>query len=101
VLFGAAAGKRWREGLSALLPIADAFVVTELSGTASEDPAAIAAFLGAHGRQTDVVADVAAGVLRLRERPGPRVVTGSFYLAGAVRALVDMELRTTSDDRPT
>ncbi len=91
VLFGAAAGKRWREGLSALLPIADEFLVTELSGTASEDPAAIAAFLGAHGRRSGVAADALAGLRWLRERPGPRLVAGSFYLAGAVRALADAE----------
>ncbi len=35
VLFATAADKRWREGLSALLPIADTFVVTGLSGTSA------------------------------------------------------------------
>jgi dihydrofolate synthase / folylpolyglutamate synthase len=104
VLFSSAAGKRWREGLSALLPAADEVVVTELTGTASEDPAAIAAFLGAHGVRSDVAADVAAGLRMLRRHPGPRLVAGSFYLAGAVRALVDAEPaepQPAPDDRPT
>jgi dihydrofolate synthase/folylpolyglutamate synthase len=89
VLFGSAAGKRWREALSALLGFADGFVVTELSGTASEDPAAIAAFLAAQGERSDVAVDVATALQLLRRRPGPRLVAGSFYLAGRVRELVD------------
>ncbi len=91
VLFGSAAGKRWREGLSALLPVADGFVVTELSGTVGEDPAAIAAWLGARGARSEVAADVATGLRALRRHPGPRLVAGSFYLAGQVRQLVDAE----------
>lgn len=91
VLFASAAGKRWREGLSALLPVADGFVVTELSGTVGEDPAAIAAWLGAHGARSEVAADVASGLRALRRHPGPRLVAGSFYLAGQVRRLVDAE----------
>ncbi|MDO8348638.1 MAG: hypothetical protein Q7T30_00260 [Planctomycetota bacterium] len=85
VLFGSATGKRWREGLSALLPIADTFVVTELVGTSSEDPAAIAAWLSSRGAQCEVATDVVAGLAALRRRPGPRLVAGSFYLAGQVR----------------
>ena len=88
VLFGAASGKRWREGLSALRPVADRFVVTGLTGTSSEDPAAIAAVLAAGGVQCEVVADVESGLSALRRRPGPRLVAGSFYLAGSVRQLV-------------
>lgn len=89
VLFGSAAGKRWRPALSALLPLADAFVVTAVSGTASEDPMAIAAFLAAHGKAVVAAADAAAGLRLLREHAGPRLVVGSFYLAGEVRRLVD------------
>lgn len=89
VLTAAAAGKRWREGLSALLPIADSFVVTELSGTPGEDPAEISAWLAARGARSEVATDCVTGLRALRERPGPRVVVGSFYLAGAVRSLVD------------
>ncbi len=88
VLFGSATGKRWRQALSALLPLADTFVVTELSGTASEDPAAIAAFLTASGAVCEQATDVEAGLCALRRRPGPRLVVGSFYLAGRVRELV-------------
>ncbi|MFY9343037.1 MAG: cyanophycin synthetase [Planctomycetota bacterium] len=95
VLFGSATGKRWRQGLSALLPIADAFVVTELWGTASEDPAAIAAFLAGTGARSEVAADVASGLAALRARPGPRLVAGSFYLAGAVRQLLDAQRHAT------
>lgn len=89
VLFGSAAGKQWRPALSALLPLADAFVVTAVSGTASEDPGAIAAFLAAHGKAVVTAADAAAGLRLLRERAGPRLVVGSFYLAGEIRRLVD------------
>jgi dihydrofolate synthase / folylpolyglutamate synthase len=89
VLFGSATGKRWQAGSSSLLPIADRFVVTELSGTTSEDPAAIAAFLTSAGVRTEVASDVVAALARLRELPGPRLVVGSFYLAGRVRQLVD------------
>lgn len=94
VLFGSATGKRWREALSALLPLADRFVVTELSGTTSEDPAAIAAFLAANGRTSDVATDVVSALQRLRCSPGPRLVVGSFYLAGQVRALTEAATRT-------
>jgi dihydrofolate synthase/folylpolyglutamate synthase len=85
VLFGSATGKRWREGLSELLPIADSFVVTELVGTSSEDPAAIAAWLSSRGAQCEVAAGVVAGLAAVRRRPGPRLVAGSFYLAGEAR----------------
>jgi len=88
VLTAAAAGKRWREGLSALLPIADDFIVTELSGTPCEDPATIAGWLAAGGVRSEVTVDAVAGLRALRERPGPRLVVGSFYLAGAVRRIV-------------
>lgn len=88
VLFASATGKRWREGLSRLLPIADRFVVTELSGTTSEDPALLAAHLAAAGARCERAADVEAGLAALRRHPGPRVVTGSFYLAAAARALL-------------
>jgi dihydrofolate synthase/folylpolyglutamate synthase len=88
VLFGVATGKQWREGLSALRAVADRFVVTGLSGTSSEDPAVLAAFLAANGAECESAADVESGLSALRRRPGPRLVAGSFYLAGAVRRLV-------------
>ncbi|HEX5051565.1 MAG TPA: hypothetical protein VFZ65_07335 [Planctomycetota bacterium] len=88
VLYGSATGKRWREGLSALLPVADRFVVTELSGIPCEDPHAIAAFLEAAGARSEVAADPASGLAALRAGPGPRLVVGSFYLAGQVRQIV-------------
>ena len=83
---GSATGKRWREGLSELLSIADRFVVTELSGTSSEDPATIAAWLSSQGANVERAADVVSGLAALRRQPGPRLVAGSFYLAGAVRS---------------
>jgi folylpolyglutamate synthase/dihydropteroate synthase len=88
VLFASAAGKRWREGLSALLPTVDSFVVTELTGTTSEAAATIAAHLATVGARCDVAPDVATGLQLLRSRPGPRLVVGSFYLAGQVRQSV-------------
>lgn len=91
VLFASAAGKRWREGLSALLPVADSFVVTGLTATANEDPASIGSWLSAGGQRCTVAADVPAGLAALSERPGPRLVTGSFYLAGQVRRLLGQQ----------
>ncbi len=85
VLFASAVGKRWQEVLSPLLETADSFVVTELSGTASEDPEAIRAWLAGHAARARAVPDAAAGLDALREWRGLRVVTGSFYLAGSIR----------------
>lgn len=93
VLFASATGKRWREGLSRLLPLADSFVVTELSDIPSEDPAIIAAFLAGAGARSEVAADAVSGLAALRRRPGPRLVVGSFYLAGRVRELVGIETK--------
>lgn len=91
VLTAAAAGKRWQQGLSALLPLADSFVVTDLTGTPGEDPAKIHAWLVEQGAKSEVATDASDGLRRLRERSGPRLVVGSFYLAGAVRQLVDAQ----------
>ena len=88
ILTAAAAGKRWQEGLSSLLPLADSFVVTELTGTPGESPALIDAWLKGNGAQSEVAPDAVSGLRSLRERPGPRLVVGSFYLAGAIRELV-------------
>lgn len=93
VLFASAAGKRWREGLSALLPVADSFVVTELTGTPGEAAGTLAAHLVARGARCEVAADVASGLAALRRRPGPRLCAGSFYLAGQVRQLLRSEQR--------
>ncbi len=93
VLFASAAGKRWRQGLSALLPIADSFVVTELTGTPGEAAGTLAAHLLASGARCEVAADVASGLQALRRRPGPRLCAGSFYLAGQVRQLLRSEQR--------
>jgi dihydrofolate synthase/folylpolyglutamate synthase len=94
VLFACAADKRWREGLSALLPIADRFVVTGLTGTVGEDPARIADWLAAQGSRVEVAADAAAGLALLCAAPPPRLVTGSFYLAGQVRAQLAPPIET-------
>ena len=84
----------------ALLPTADSFVVTELSGTPCEDSAEISAWLAARGARSEVTPDVRAGLRALRRRPGPRLVVGSFYLAGAVRQLVcDHDPRESNEPR--
>lgn len=88
-LVGSAAGKRWREAFSAVADAADSVVATAVSGTTSEDAAAIATYFSARGVPCSVAADAAAGLRALRGRPGPRVVTGSFYLAGEARRLLD------------
>ena len=88
VLFSCAAGKRWREALSQLLPIADSFVVTELSGTVGEAPLAIAEWLRSQGRVCALADGPAPALAALLALPGPRLVTGSFYLAGEVRRML-------------
>jgi len=88
VLFASAQGKRWREGLKELLPTADSVLVTGLSGTTGEDPEIIMGWLRERGCRTGLVADADAGLQELLLRPSPRLVTGSFYLAGHVRTLL-------------
>lgn len=88
VLFSCAAGKRWREALSQLLPIADSFVVTELSGTVGEAPHAIADWLRSQGRACVLADGPASALAALLALPSPRLVTGSFYLAGEVRRML-------------
>ena len=89
VLTAAAAGKRWQAGLSCVLPLADRLIVTELTGTPSESSALMNAWLIGQGATSEVAPDAASGLRSLRDRPGPRLVVGSFYLAGEVRQLVD------------
>lgn len=85
MLCGSARGKRWRQALGELLPVVDRFFVIGVTGIASEDPAVIAAWLRERGAVVEVVPDADAGLARLRDGPGPRVVTGSFYLVGEIR----------------
>lgn len=88
VLFGSAAGKRWRESLSCLLPLVDNLKVTAVSGTSSEDPSLIAEHCHARGIAAERVDDVEAGLAALARCGGIRVVVGSFYLVGEARRLL-------------
>lgn len=88
VLFASASGKRWRESLSSMLPVADRFLVTEVTGTSSEDAAVIVAHLCGLGVMAQRVDDVEHGLAALRAHDGLRLVIGSFYLVGAVRRLL-------------
>lgn len=88
ILFASARGKRWREALSRIVPLADHVVVTELSGTTSEDAGTISDWLRSRGVRVRAVPGAADGLAQLREHAGPRVVTGSFHLVGEVRAHV-------------
>lgn len=98
VLFASASGKRWRESLSSMLPVADQFLVTEVTGTSSEDAATVVAHLRGLGAAAERVDGVEAGLAALRARDGIRLVVGSFYLAGAVRRLL-LGARSTNDER--
>lgn len=95
LLFGSARGKDWRLGLMPWLPLVDSVYVTELTGTVSEEPGAIANWLAERGVQAQTVPDAATGVGALLRHDGPRIVTGSFYLVGAARAC----LRESPDPR--
>ncbi len=88
LLFGSASDKRWREGLSALLPLVDSAIVTEPEGTVSEDPQVIAQWFAAQGGKVEVVRPVASALDALLASPLPRLCCGSFYLAGEVRSLL-------------
>lgn len=88
VLFASASGKRWREGLKWLVPMADTVLVTALTETATESPEVIHAWLRAQGARSAVAASVEEGLRELLRGGGVRVVTGSFYLAGAARSLL-------------
>ncbi len=88
VLFGCAAGKRWRTGLGPLLALADSFVVTVVPGTAGEDPEVIAGWLRERGCRAEAIADAGDALREVLRRPSPRLVVGSFYLAGAARRLL-------------
>lgn len=88
VLFASASGKRWRESLSSIASVADRYLVTEVTGTSSEDAATIVAHLRGRGLVAERVDGVEAGLAALRAQQGLRLVTGSFYLVGAVRRLL-------------
>lgn len=88
VLFASASDKRWRQGLSALLPIADSFVLTELTGAVGEDPQVVAEWLRAQGVEPLVIRPVAEALEAVRTKAMPRLCCGSFYLAGEARELL-------------
>jgi len=85
LLFASAADKRWQEGLSELLPVVDRVWVTGLDGVPFLDPEVAAAWLRQRGVTVETVADAATGLKRLRAREGSGLITGSYYLVGAVR----------------
>ncbi|MCC6783291.1 MAG: hypothetical protein IT457_10660 [Planctomycetes bacterium] len=84
-LYASAKGKRWREALSRIAPLADQVVVTELADTASEDPLTICDWLRSRGVRVRAVPGAADGLDALRTHAGPRVVMGSFHLVGELR----------------
>lgn len=86
VLFATGADKRWRESLACLLPFAEEFHVTSLTDTPTQAPGEIVSWLRGEGATAQEVDDVETGLRSLAERGGVRVVTGSFYIAGAARA---------------
>lgn len=88
ILFASAIDKRWQAGLRSLLPLADTVLTTRLSDTPCVEPDEIVTWCRSHGAKATSVADPRSGLAELA-RTGPlRLVTGSFYLVGAVRGLV-------------
>ncbi len=88
ILFATASGKRWQEGLNCLLEKADRVLVTDLSGTVAESPEMVREWIVSRGVSAELVTDVREGLRVLADHPGPRVVTGSFYLVGEVREAI-------------
>ena len=88
LLFGCAAGKRWKQMLALLAPRCDAMFIAPVEGTASTDPAEIVADLAERGITATPVDGAAAGIEQLLRAEGLGLVAGSFYLAGASRGLV-------------
>jgi dihydrofolate synthase/folylpolyglutamate synthase len=88
VLFASAVDKRWRQGLSAVLPIADSFVLTELTSAVGEDPQVIAEWLRAQGAKASVIRSIPDALDAVCQQQMPRLCCGSFYLAGEARALL-------------
>ena len=86
VLFATVRGKQWREGLSAMLPRVDRFLVTSVEGTSCVPPVEVVEWLRAQGARADEVVSPTAGLQELLRCPAVRLVAGSFYLVGAVRA---------------
>ena len=90
VLLGFTPGKRWRASLSCLLPETAVFLVTALLDTAMESPPEIVAWLREQGAAAEVVDGTEAGLRRLADHDGVRVITGSFYLVGRAREQLDV-----------
>ncbi len=88
-LVASARGKAWRDGLRRLLPAVDSFLVTGVEGTASEDPSELVAWLHQQSVPARLVETAEAGVEQLRGQPAVRLVTGSFYLVAAARAVLE------------
>jgi dihydrofolate synthase/folylpolyglutamate synthase len=84
LLFASASGKRWRQGLPHLLPRLRAAAATTVEGIPGEDPTVIRDWLAARGVPALTAVGPAAGLRWLLQQPCPRLVTGSFYLVGAV-----------------
>ncbi|MBK8976057.1 MAG: hypothetical protein IPM29_09030 [Planctomycetes bacterium] len=87
-LLAIARGKRWQDALSRLRPAVDSLLVTRLSDTLSVDPDELCREAARLGIPARAVADVGAGYAALCALPGPRLVTGSFYLVGEIEALL-------------
>ncbi len=85
VLYASSRGKRWQSVLSRIAPLADQVVVTELTGTPSEDPATIVEWLLKRGTRARAVPSARDGLAALREQAAPRLITGSFHLVGELR----------------
>jgi folylpolyglutamate synthase/dihydropteroate synthase len=98
LVFGCAADKRWRQGLSAVAGLVDRACVAPISSPRSEDPVRIAEHLRELGVPVSVHTS-GAGALRAAEEAGGAgglvVVTGSGYLVGEVR-----EQFVTSPEEP-
>lgn len=66
----------------------DSFLVTSIEGTPSEDPHELVAWLREQHASAHLVETPETGLEQLRSQPAVRLVTGSFYLVAAVRAVI-------------
>ena len=90
LLFGAVSGKKIREMAALLAPAFSLVIITTPGSFKASDPETLYSLFKAHNPATVLIRDTGAAYRRAvaeAETRGPLLITGSFYLAGKIRAL--------------